>query len=519
MIIYLSDGNIYAKEIIMDSLENAPTKTSDNSIQDSCTTLKLHNIQPNSLSELDSDQLLCSPSRSESSYRHNQRVSGTTTPIHDHEIPELLIMDLDASRMKRESSNSSNDIRQYLSQETNPARVDKGKRKMYVEEYDESRERHNITNRYNRVQYNNSSFKNGTIDSWLKNCQTQNDDVSYTPTYDEHNFVQSPSRHNRRPSDASRNNYTDSPSHNSFRSGDSLISRDSLNRSPFQNNRRTEDPLLTPPNDKPTFRDAVIRKEIPAMHNNINQGVQSENDIIDSDLFVDDLVDNYEIVEDDVAESMRKRPRIDDDKEGVLVSETPRTDLSEFEDHDITKESSLNKDNVRSESKIDINSNQLYNDSIGSTSHQQMRRKDTGVRTIAIGQPTIDDLIKSGSINLSSGTNKNNNDVARNVNVQSQPGQNLKKRSTNDNRLALSLTDVLDQELKLKFDKLRILRRNKSASKLNQTGYSLSYFNKLNYGMWVITRKFNEKVVDIFMVHGERFDLFMISIYFPFEQF
>ncbi|CAI2179459.1 7788_t:CDS:10 [Funneliformis geosporum] len=474
-----SNGNIFVEEMVMDSL--------DRMIQESCTppsTSEFYNIR----SSKRDNQVSSSPSHSESSYRHSQRVSGTTTPIHDREI--------DASRMKKISSNISNDIRHYVRKEIHPAKVDKSKLKMYDD--DESRERHNFTKRSKRDQYNNSNYKDGNIDHWLKNCQTQNVEVPYTPT-DLESQITSPVNHdeqgrNIRSSDVSRNNNTDSLSHSIFEN--SLMLRDGFNQSPSQdyNNRRKEDHLLTPPNDK----SAAMQKEsldIQDMNNlyghlHKNKGMQSEND---SDL-VDGLMDkrnsNERLVDDDIAEVMCKRPRIDDNIEGALVSEAPRNDLNEFEDRDFTEPSSLNKDKIiHSESEIEINSNQLHNDPIGSlstlTNNQQLQGKENGVRTIAIGQPTIDDLIKSGAINLS-------------------PGQHLKKKPTNDNRLALSLTDVLDQELKLKFDKPRVLRRNRSTSKLNQIGYSLSYFNKLDYGMWVVTRKFNEKVVDIFIVHGER---------------
>ena len=49
-------------------------------------------IRPDNLSERD-NQVLYSPSRSEFSYIHSQHVSGTTTPIHDREIADMLIMD------------------------------------------------------------------------------------------------------------------------------------------------------------------------------------------------------------------------------------------------------------------------------------------------------------------------------------------------------------------------------------------------------------------------------------------
>ncbi|CAG8579003.1 1177_t:CDS:10 [Funneliformis caledonium] len=499
-----SNGDIYVEEMNMDSL--------DRTIQESCTppsTSEFYNIRSSKRDDLVS----CSPSRSESSYRHSQRVSGTTTPIHDREI--------DASRMRKISSNISNDIRHYVRQEIHPAKVDKGKLKMYDNEG--SRERHNFTKRSDRVQYVNSNHKDGTIDNWLKNCQTQNVEVPFTPTNLEPQIM-SPVNYdeqgrNDRSGDVSRNNNTDSLSHE-----DSLLSRDGINQSPSQNynravitrnklplqyNRRIEDLLLTPPNDK----SAAMQKEGPVIqdlvnpygHPHNNKGIQLESDIIDSDL-MDGLIDkrnsNERLADDDIAEVMCKRPRIDDNMEGVLVSETSRNDLNEFEDRDCTEASSLNKDKiVHSESEVEINSNRLHNDPIGSlstlTDNQQMQGKETGVRTIAIGQPTIDDLIKSGAINLSPSTNNNHNS-----NVAT--GQHLKKKPANDNRLAISLTDVLDQELKLKFDKPRILRRNRSTSRLNQIGYSLSYFNKLDYGMWVVTRKFNEKVVDIFIVHGER---------------
>jgi hypothetical protein len=505
----------------MEPLERTP---SDNSIQKSCTSsFAPYNIQPDDISEKE-DQVLYSPPRSESSHRHSQRISGTTTPIHDHEAAELLIMNPDVSSTEKKS----NDLRQYIRQEIHPVRVNKDKQKMY--------EGNNVTKRNDRVQYSNSNLRNGTIDNWLKNCQTQNDDISYTPPYIEpdpvnddeqgrSNFARSPPRYNGRLNSKDslipKENYNQSPPQHYNRAGGTYSgvspqrSGDPLLTPPNQrsgdllltppNNKRSEDPLLTPLNN--TFRDTGIQKESPTRTNNLrerpcndvtksrnfNQGAQSEDCVMDSDPFVNDVLldkrGGNEIIDDDIADSMdsvHKRQRIDcmnDNTENVFAPETPRNESEVINSSslDVNKEN-----NVRSETEVDINSNQLR--------YQQSQKKEMGARTIAIGQPTIDDLIKSGAVNISDNNNK--------VNAQLQQ---LKKKSTNDNRLAVSLTDVLNQELKLKFNKQQILRRNGSAIKCSKVGQSLSCFNKLDYGMWAITRTFNEEFLDILIVHGERF--------------
>ncbi|RIA93744.1 hypothetical protein C1645_607085 [Glomus cerebriforme] len=444
----------------------------------------------------------------------------------------MLIMDSGIPSRER----TSNDIRQYMRQDIHPYRADRGNQKMYD---DEPRRKHNVTKRHDRVQYSNSDPKDGTIDNWLRNCQIQDVDGSHTieqqiinPVNDDeqgNNCAQSPSRRSH--------SYTELR----LNSGDSLISRDGYNQSPSrncnkvgdtynklspQNNKITGNLSLTPPNNKSSFRDRGIQRESHTIYtknlrehsqseilnsSNVNHGIQLENCAMDSDPFVDGIIDNKggnKIIDNEIVESMHKRPRIDyinDSMKTVFAPETSRNGLNEFVDHSSTTLLNVNEDNiVQLETETGINSNQLQNDHNG-----QLQRKEMGTRTIAIGQPTIDDLLKSGAINLSSLGTDNNVNVATNVNAQLQQ---LKKKSANDNRLSLSLVDVLNQELRLKFNKSRIIRRTKSTSIRNQFGYSLSCFNKLDYGMWTVTRKFNEKFMDILMVHGERFESLLFTL-------
>jgi hypothetical protein len=500
--------------------------------------------------------LLCSPSRSESLYRNCQRASGTTTPIHEHEAAEALIM---FSGFRSTEKPTSKDIRQYIRQEIVPDKADKDKQIMYNHE---SRKRDNFAKRNDRVQHKSLNAKDGTIDDWLRNCQTQDIDISYTPPYDEPQTI-NPVNEDEQESNFTLSqphiphNYTELSSYDNLNSGDSRDSirngaRDTCNNLLPKNNRKSGDLLLTPPRSK---RDIGLQStthkndlhERP--HGNVansgnDQETQLECCVMDSDdPFVDDAAakrDGNDIVNDDTVEPIHKRPRIDninddnmnddsmnddnmnvdnmnadnmnidnmnddnmndDNMVNVFAAKTSGNDLNEFGDHDSTVLLHEDDNLVQSETEVDINSNQLHNDNNG-----QSQRKEMGVRTIAIGQPTIDDLLKSGAIKISSGVNNKN--VATNVNAQLQQ---LKKKSANDNRLTSSLTDVLNQELKLKFNKSRIMERNKSTC-CNQIGYSLSCFNKLDYGMWAVTRKFNEKFMDILMVHGERLELLLAKI-------
>ncbi|CAB4407828.1 unnamed protein product [Rhizophagus irregularis] len=501
--------NVHVEEITVDQLERILTKTSDNLIKDDHTIPSELYVQTDNLPEND-DQLLYSPSHSESSYRNCQRASGTTPPIHDHEAAETLIMISGVQSTEKPTS------RQYMRQEIHPVRDDKVKQRMNDHEF---RKRNNVTKKND---HKSSNTKDGTIDNWLRNCQTQDVDISHTPPYDE------PQTINPEDDDEQGNNFTRSPprnphiytelsSYNNLNSGDSRdpsrnVTRDTYNNELLsQNNRKSGDLLLTPPSSKSIVRDTALQ---PTTHtNNLyerphgnvansrnDQGTQLECYTMDSDdPFVDDATAkrvSNDIVNDDTAEPIHKRPRIDNmnDNMGIVFApETSENDVIEFEGHDSTILLHENDNNLQSETEVDINSNQLNNDNNG-----QSQRKEMGVRTIAIGQPTIDDLLKSGAIKISQDTNNKN--MATNVNAQLQQ---LKKKSANDNRLASSLTDVLNQELKLKFNKLKVMERNKTTF-CNQIGYSLSCFNKLDYGMWTVTRKFNENFMDILMVHGER---------------
>ncbi|GET00959.1 PMS1 protein homolog 1 [Rhizophagus clarus] len=478
----MNDRNVHVEEITVDQLERALTKTFDSSIKKKNIIPSELYAQPDNLSERD----VQSYSRPEAC----QRASGTTTPIHEQEAAEALIM---ISGVSNTEEPTSKDTRQYVRQEIHPVQADKVKQKMY--DY-ESRKRNNVTKKNDWVQCKNSNPKDGTIDNWLKNCQTQDVDTSYTPPYDEpqttglvsddeqgSNFTCSPTR--------KPHSYTELSSYNNLNSSnlrDSSHSgrRDTYNNLLPQNNRESGDLLLTPPNSKSVARDTELQLASPINnlcerpHGDVanprnDQGTQLDCYAMDSDdPFADDATakrDSNDTVNDNTAEPMHKRPRIDNMNDNIVDTFAPETsgnDLNESRNHEST----------------------LHNG--------QSQNKEMGMRTIAIGQPTIDDLLKSGAINLPSGTNNKN--VATNVNAQLQQ---LKKKSASDNRLASSLTDVLNQELKLKFNKLRIMRRNKSTF-YNQIGCTLSCFNKLDYGMWTVTRKFNEKFMDILMVHGER---------------
>src|SRR5581483_11531984 len=140
------------------------------------------------------------------------------------------------------------------------------------------------------------------------------------------NYTESPSRHNRRQSDTSLHNYTESPSHNSpnYRSNCNVMG-DSYNEL-----------SSTHSHNKSTFRDTEIQNEISINQannlfehprnnvTNFNKEVQSENCVMDSDSLTDEVTDkrdSREIVGDDIAESMHKRPRIDvnDDMENLFA--------------------------------------------------------------------------------------------------------------------------------------------------------------------------------------------------------
>lgn len=465
------------------------------------------------------DLLLYSPSRSESSYRNCQRASGTTTPIHDHVAAETLIM---ISGVQSTEKPTSKDMRQYMRQEIHPVRADNVKQRINDHEF---RKRDNVTKKND---HKSSNTKDGTIDNWLRNCQTQDVDISYTPPYDEpqtinpedddeqgSNFTRSPPRN--------PHSYTELSSYNNINSGvlrdpSRSGARDTYNKLLPQSNRKSGDLLLTPPSSKSIIRDTALQ---PTTHtNNLHerphgnvansrngQGTQLECYTMDSDdPFVDDVTAkrvSNDIVNDDNAEPIHKRLRIDNMNENMGIVFAPETSVIEYVGHDSTVLLHENDNILQSETEVDINSNQLNNDNNG-----QSQRKEMGVRTIAIGQPTIDDLLKSGAVKISQDTNNKN--MATNVNAQLQQ---LKKKSANDNRLASSLTDVLNQELKLKFDKLRVMERSKSTF-CNQIGYSLSCFNKLDYGMWIVTRKFNEEFMDILMVHGERFESLLAKSFY-----
>ncbi|CAG8500969.1 7153_t:CDS:10 [Dentiscutata erythropus] len=152
-----------------------------------------------------------------------------------------------------------------------------------------------------------------------------------------------------------------------------------------------------------------------------------------------------------------------------------------------------------SESSINI-SEQLQHKPVGSKESPKKQstlpKQGSGVRTIIIGQPTIDVHLRSeGSSNVLTNDDANKS--------QETP----KRKAVQDARKALGFADTLNHELKLKFDKQYICRKKRSlGSPVTFVDISLSIncLNKIDCGLWTLSRKLNDNVVNLLIVHGER---------------
>ncbi|CAG8719738.1 36348_t:CDS:10, partial [Racocetra persica] len=142
-------------------------------------------------------------------------------------------------------------------------------------------------------------------------------------------------------------------------------------------------------------------------------------------------------------------------------------------------------------------SEQSQRELVGSkVSPKKQSNQRSGVRTIVIGQPTIDATSRSdGASNVPT-----NDDVNR-------CQETFKRKATQDARKALGFTDTLNHELILKFDKQIICRKKnslESSVKFVDVSSSITCLNKMDCGLWTLSRKLNDNVVNLLIVHGER---------------
>ncbi|CAG8649589.1 3555_t:CDS:2, partial [Dentiscutata heterogama] len=152
-----------------------------------------------------------------------------------------------------------------------------------------------------------------------------------------------------------------------------------------------------------------------------------------------------------------------------------------------------------SESSINV-SEQLQHEPVGSKvspkKQSTLPKQGSGIRTIIIGQPTIDVHLRSdGSSNVLTNDDAN------------KPQETPKRKAVQDARKALGFTDTLNHELKLKFDKQYICRKKKSLGSpvtFVEVSSSINCLNKMDCGLWTLSRKLNDNVVNLLIVHGER---------------
>ncbi|CAG8544348.1 2156_t:CDS:10, partial [Scutellospora calospora] len=126
---------------------------------------------------------------------------------------------------------------------------------------------------------------------------------------------------------------------------------------------------------------------------------------------------------------------------------------------------------------------------------QTLPKQESGVRTIVIGQPTIDDLLRSKS--------------AVNVPINddfNKSQESSKRKAVQDARKALGSTDTLNQGLKLMFDKQNICHKKKSLQPFVNldVSSSITCLSKMDCGLWALSRKLNNNSVNLLIVHGER---------------
>ncbi|CAG8730286.1 43309_t:CDS:10 [Gigaspora margarita] len=170
-----------------------------------------------------------------------------------------------------------------------------------------------------------------------------------------------------------------------------------------------------------------------------------------------------------------------------------------------TSSESINETNVservtlESESIMNV-SEQLLHEPVGSKvspkKQSALPKQGSGVRTIIIGQPTIDVLIRSDGMS---------NVLTKDDINKSQ--ETPKRKSVQDARKALEFIDTLNHELKLKFDKQKICRKEKSLGspvKFIDISSSINCLNKMDCGLWTLSTKLNDNVVNLLIVHGER---------------
>ncbi|CAG8457976.1 18269_t:CDS:10 [Cetraspora pellucida] len=122
-------------------------------------------------------------------------------------------------------------------------------------------------------------------------------------------------------------------------------------------------------------------------------------------------------------------------------------------------------------------------------------KQGSGVRTIVIGQPTVDVLRSDDASNVST-----NDDVNR-------CQETSKRKAAQDARKALELTDTLNHEMRLTFVKQSICRKKnsmESSVKFIDVLSSITCLNKMDCGLWTLSRKLNDNIVNLLIVHGER---------------
>nr|CAG8522429.1 9320_t:CDS:10 [Entrophospora candida] len=184
------------------------------------------------------------------------------------------------------------------------------------------------------------------------------------------------------------------------------------------------------------------------------------------------------------------------------------------------------------ESFTDMNSTSTSNENSGPDNNhdniESIQTTEIGKRKISSSETIPDDDNEETSSTIDPGTddrcdlngflevsaimNKINNDSNDDNNLYKSSianTTNVENNDDNDIRKANENINTFSRELKIKFDKKSICHPNHDDNYDDSydncgSGLSLSSLNKMEDGLWTITRKLNDKVIDLLIVHGER---------------